>query len=181
MRRINGTPVATPINPQKFGGEQVSPLISGKWYISNPENIKEPIVPAMVRDVEFETTLALYDDGLLLPNGTNKVVSTHEAKCNAIEIDYIDILGKRRAILLYHVERTDDAVMDLITENGESKLLAYYSGNWNCPEAQFVDFGVAQAVDAQFKEAFEAIAVKRETLAYYLVCSSCCRRCSKGT
>lgn len=141
-------------------------FISGKWSMTTPEHLSESVVPAMVQEVNFESEVSLYSDNTFLPSDTNAVVSTHKVICKAIEIFYMEAPGHKYTVIFYHVESTDAEFMELIqTADGKNQVIAYGFDKWNSDAAKMVDFGTVQNVSAAFKEAFEAMAVKSETLA----------------
>ena len=154
-------------------GEQIQFVISGKWSMTTPEHLSESVVPAMVQEVNFESEVSLYSDNTFLPSDTNAVVSTHKVICKAIEIFYMEAPGHKYTVIFYHVESTDAEFMELIqTADGKNQVIAYGFDKWNSDAAKNVDFGTVQNVNATFKEAFEAMAVRSETLAKVITVAS---------
>ena len=144
---------------------EVTATVSGIWSM-NKMAYGSAEMGNLSQDIHFTTTMALYqtDEGLAISGTEDQLVSKHEVSCSRMEIQ----IGAEMATVQYTVESADETFMAFLAEVGSNVVPVFLwmsiapAGLWYPNEAMTVDFGTAQKVSAEFKEAFTVLATQRE-------------------
>lgn len=142
--------------------ERMPASLSGEWSMNKTSYYGGDIS----QEVNFKSHVALYEaeDGSLTLVG-EEPVSVHEVNCSKIEI----LFSEGIPMIAFTVESTDETLQAWIDEAGSNRLPVYMgmvlSPTWSHTKSMRVDFGEAQNVSAEFKEVFETIATRVESVA----------------